>query len=137
MTRFLMIIAMLVLPVAAQAQAFEAINRLIVVPLSSTEFEVIESRGEGARGIWCAAADYVRTRGIQSADGRLYVARPRSAAQSVRGRAGVVFTVAPDDTLRDTPRSYTVTVRRAGENLPINHAYQFCEDYIIDLNDLF
>ena len=43
---------------AASAQSYRAINYLVVVPLNATDFEVIEARGEGARGIWCAAADF-------------------------------------------------------------------------------
>ena len=35
----------------------------------------------------------------------------------------------------DTGQSYSVTVRRAGENLPSHHARQFCLDRQIELED--
>ena len=51
---------------AGLAETFRAVNRLYVVPVTPDTFEVIEDRGAGARGIWCAAADYVRTIGRDS-----------------------------------------------------------------------
>ena len=44
----------------AVAQAFRSVNRLIVVPVSSDTFEVIDDKRAGAQGMWCAGADYAR-----------------------------------------------------------------------------
>lgn len=120
---------------AAPAQTFQAVNRLIVVPLNGSDFEVIEARGEGARGLWCAAADYALRRGA-ARDGRLYVKSPRGPAVSGLGRRGVTFTLDAAQ-LGEAPfRSYSVSVNRAGQSLPVHHAYQFCKDYLIELDDI-
>lgn len=102
---------------------------LIVNAISNTQFEVIEGRGEGARGIWCSASLYaVNTLGFNN--GRLYIAIPSGPAQTVKGKKGVVFSTVP---VGQTPKSVSVTVRRAGSNLPVIHALQFCNDYEFEL----
>ena len=121
----------------ATAQGYQAINRLVVVPLGNGDFEVIEGRGEGARGIWCAAADYVKARNGAGANPRLYVKRARGPAVSVAGRKGVVFTTDAGRLPVAPSQSLSVTVRIPGVGLPTNHAIQFCKDYLIDLEDIF
>ncbi|MDF1727000.1 MAG: hypothetical protein P1U53_04530 [Sulfitobacter sp.] len=119
----------------AQAQTYQSVNFLTVVPLGGGDFEVIEDRGEGARGLWCAAADYALRRGAARAN-RLYVKTPRGPSVSGVGRTGVVFTL-DESRLRAEPyRSYSVSVNVAGENLPLHHAYQFCKDYQIEPDDI-
>ncbi|MGC1504374.1 MAG: hypothetical protein WA782_09575 [Sulfitobacter sp.] len=124
------------LPFSAMAQSYTAVNRLQVVPLSATSFEVIEGLGEGARGMWCAAADYVLNGRRQPSNQRLYVQSARGPSVTVAGRKGVVFTT-DASSLSDGPKtSYSVSVRTVGLGLPVVHAYQFCRDYQIDLEDL-
>lgn len=121
---------------AATAQTYIAVNRLQVVPIGDGSFEVIEARGEGARGIWCAAADYALSRDRQGAGKRLYVKRARGPSATVQGRKGVVFTT-DASTLGTTPaKSLSVTVRTVGVGLPVNHAVQFCRDNIIEPEDI-
>ena len=117
--------------------SFLAINRLNVVPISNTEFEVIESRGAGAADIWCAAADYAQRAGLDAPRKRMYIESPRGASRTVANAKGVVFTTAPDEELRNSPSSYSVSVKRRGENLAISHAHQFCDRYFDDLFDRF
>ena len=96
MRRLLVSAMLVVLPLAAVAQPYTAINWLKVVPLTAAgDFEVIENYGEGPRGIWCAAASYARDR-----------------------------LVAPS-------KSYSISVNHPGLSLPVGHAVQFCQDYII------
>ena len=125
----------LTLPTLAVAQTFKAENRLNVVPLNANDFEVIEARGEGARGMWCAAADYAQAR-LPRGDGRLYVKRARSAALTASGRKGVVFTNAPATLAAPASTSLSVSVRQVGRSLPIAHAYRFCRDNDDDRDDL-
>lgn len=132
----LLVTAMAVVPAVASAQVYEAVNRLKVVSLNASDFEVIEARGEGARGIWCAAADYARVRYGGSGQQRIYIKSPRGASQTVRGRKGVVFTMAADRLNAAPQRSVSVSVRTAGINLSVNHALQFCRDYLVELNDI-
>lgn len=122
---------------AAAAQAFEAQNRLLVVPLGSRDFEVIEARGEGARGIWCAAADYAKRALGRPGGSRVYVKTPRGPSVSGAGRIGVVFTTDPARLTVAPNKGYSVTVRTAGRGLPLDHAYQFCVDYLIEPDVIF
>jgi len=131
----LVLLVSLLLPLQAAAQAYRAENWLMVVPLNTHDFEVIESRSEGARGIWCAAAEFaLRVQGVPR-NARLYVKTPRGPSVSGVGQRSVVFTTDPSRVEGDGARSYSVTVTRAGENLPTHHARQFCLDRLIELED--
>lgn len=124
------------LPLPAVAQSFRAVNHLQVVPLNATSFEVIESRGEGARGMWCAAADFVLYGQGKPGNQRLYVQTPRGPSASVPGRKSAVFTTDVKALPVAPQTSYSVSVRVAGLGLPLRHAYQFCKDYQIELEDI-
>jgi len=124
------------LPLAAAAQTYQAINRLYVIPVSGTDFEVIEDHGEGPRGMWCAAASYAHDRLGASGGARLYVKNARSPSVSVSGRTGVVFTLDEASLTVPPTRSYSVSVRTPGLNLPVGHAIEFCKDFILELNDI-
>ena len=121
---------------AASAQSYRAINYLVVVPLNATDFEVIEARGEGARGIWCAAADFAEHALRRDRGGRIYVKTARGPSISGVGRKGVVFTTDPNRLDQPPSTSHSVSVRQVGQGLPIHHAAQFCKDYIIELEDI-
>lgn len=123
-------------PTPSAAQSYQAINRLQVNPLSGTDFEVIEARGEGARGMWCAAADYVKARYGQGTTGRIYVRDARGPSLTRPGRKGVVFTLDPNSLTQPASQSLSVTVRTVGVGLPTNHALQFCRDYLLELDDI-
>ncbi|WP_298842626.1 hypothetical protein [uncultured Roseobacter sp.] len=129
------ILTVLAMPVTARF--YLTINRLEVNEMSANTFEVIESRGAGARDIWCAAADYTQRTGRDGPRKRLYILTPRGPSQTVPGETGVGFTLAPDDALKNTPPSYSVSVRRKGENLPVHHAHQFCDVAVDDFLDRF
>ncbi len=112
------------LPTAAVAQSYGAVNHLDVVPLGPATFEVIEARGEGPRGIWCAAADYAERR--LRATGRIYIREARGPAKSAPGRKSVVFTTDPQSLPQGPFRSLTLDTSQVGVGLPIGHAIQFC-----------
>ncbi|QFT59263.1 hypothetical protein FIU94_10540 [Sulfitobacter sp. THAF37] len=124
------------LPVAAAAQSYEAINDLKVYGLSQTSFEVIEDHGEGARGMWCAAADYAIHRLGVPRTTRFYVKSPRGRSQTGAGRVGVVFTTDAASLPVQPSRSVSVSVEVPGEGLPVYHAHQFCRDYEIELDSI-
>ena len=128
-------LALWVLP--ASAQSYLAVNRLDVVPMTQDTFEVIESRGAGASAIWCAAADYTIWAGRDGPRKRLYVLTPRGPSRTRAGATAVAYTLTPDDRLRNTPPSYSVSVRREGENLAVFHAHNFCDVFIDELLDRF
>jgi len=113
----------LALGVALPAHAFQAENRVTVNAVSNG-FNVTGDAGYGARDIWCAAADYARSEAGARDAQRLYVAQARAA----RGRE-VVFTLNPEGL---TPTSVLIlgqSVKTAGANLSVGHAYSFCADH--------
>ncbi|QUJ75193.1 hypothetical protein KDD17_09155 [Sulfitobacter albidus] len=120
------------LPAAASAQAYRAVNDLTVVPLQGGSFEVIEGRGEGPRGIWCAAAEYAERR--LGADGRVYIQDGRGPARSVAGRKSVVFTTDARALSQPPSQSIALSTSQIGIGLPVDHAIQFCRD-IFDRDD--
>lgn len=124
------------LPQTVAAQTYEAVNRLTVVPLNPHDFEVIESRGEGARGLWCAAADYVDSLRPAQRTGDLYVKRARGPSVSGAGRIGVTFTLDPARLNVEPNSGYSVTVRQEGRRLPVQHAFRFCRDLDWNVNDI-
>ena len=136
-TLALFILVVSLAPLSVHAQAYRAENRLIVAPLTNTSFEVIEARGEGPRGIWCAAASYVENRLGTSRAERLYVKTARGPSISGLGRKGVVFTVDASELSVPASQSLSVSVRIPGQGLPIHHARQFCIDYLLDIYDRF
>jgi hypothetical protein len=119
------------------AQTYVAENRLKVVPLNSVDFEVIEARGEGARGIWCAAASYVSFVKGMERNTRMYIKSPRGPSVSGAGRKGVVFTTDANRLSQGPSKSLSVSTRTIGVGLPVAHAIQFCRDNIIEPDDIF
>ena len=112
---------------------FPTLN-LSVNPVSATSFEVIEARGAGAMDMWCAAASYAEdTLGVRG-NKRLYVESPRGPSVTAQGRKGVVFTT---NGAGGGQQAVSVSVRRAGDSLPIHHARQFCLNHIIEPADRF
>jgi hypothetical protein len=118
---FSIIAVSLAMVVPATAQTFRAENRVTVTGVPGG-MSVPNGGGHGARGMWCAAADYARdvlgARGTQ----RIYV-----ASDSARGP--VRFTLNRDGL---TPSRVTIvggSVRNAGANLSVDHAHQFCNDF--------
>jgi hypothetical protein len=131
MRRLTLAVAMCALALPAAAN-FRAINWLVVVPITAETFEVLESRGAGAADIWCAAADYARRAGLDGPRKRMYIDVPRGPSQTTPNGIGVGFTLNPGPEIADTPASYSVSVKRRGENLAIGHAYDFCQDLLFD-----
>lgn len=110
-------------PVAAEG--FRAVNHVVVTAVPGG-FDVAGGGGFGARGMWCAAADYAkRVRGARGVD-RIYIAQGRTPG--IGQRAPVRFTLSSDGL---TPASVFVvdaSLRQAGANLSVDHAYGFCSD---------
>jgi hypothetical protein len=123
-----------ILPLAAGAQSFRAINYLDVVPLSKTTFEVIEANGEGPRGIWCAAADFAEKR--LRTQGRIYIAGGRGPSRKSAGSKSVVFTTDAGSLSQGPFRSISLDTSQVGVGLPVNHALQFCRTEDIEEYEL-
>lgn len=137
MFRFIAAACFVIVPVYASAQTYRAYNQLTVVPLDNTSFEVIEGRGEGPRGIWCAAADYAfQVKGLSNG-ARVYILRERGNSISGAGRKSVVFTTDAKQLPQRPRKSTSLSTSQVGVGLPVNHARGFCEDVIIERIDRF
>lgn len=113
----------LALSTAAQAQTFRAENRVDVFPQAGGLFAAETNSTYGARGAWCAGADYAMdVLGARGTD-RLYVRSPKA------GNSGpVTFGIGPGDTTPVAVSSTSASIRTAGSNLSVDHAFQFCYD---------
>jgi hypothetical protein len=82
--------------------------------------------GHGARGTWCAAADYALNRLGASGAQNLYVSSPRTKGG---GRNSVVsFTLDPTGLTPSNVFLVGGSLDRKGAELTINHALTFCAD---------
>ena len=99
---------------------------------SSLSKNLIRHRGHGSNLPDSAAA--CRGWGTPSA-AEIYVKSPRGPSISGVGRTGVVFTLNDAELSEPAFKSYSVSVRNAGQALPVGHAIQFCKDYILELKD--
>lgn len=120
------VIAAMALAAPAMAQTFRAENRVKVAPVDGG-FEVLGDAGFGARGMWCAAADYARSElGAKGGD-RIYIAQGRTPG--LGQRKAVKFTM---DATGLSPSNVVIvgaSLRKAGSSLAVGHAYQFCSDH--------
>jgi len=106
---------------AAPAQAYQTPHS-IDVTAQNGGFLVADGGGFGARGMWCAAAQYASNVAGASGTQRIYVAKPAN-------RSGVLFTLNPRGL---QPKSVSITgasIRTRGANLSVDHAIQFCSDF--------
>ena len=117
--------AAVLLAAPASAQSFRAENRVDVLPVPGG-FDVQSGGGYGARGMWCAAADYAR-RVLRAPGGQpIYIAEGRRPG--LGQRAPVRFTLDPAGL---QPRDVLIvgsSLRFAGSTLTVDHAYGFCAD---------
>lgn len=134
MRRITAILLTILMPATLAAQVLFFPPTLQVNGVSDTRFEVIEARGAGAMDIWCNAARYAEQALGIPGHRRLYVDRPRGPSVTVPGRIGVVFTTQGTG---EPSGAVSVSVRRAGDSLPIHHARQFCRNYILERDDGF
>lgn len=107
------------------AQGYTQRNRLTFTPLENG-VRIEGETGHGARGTWCAAADYAReklgARGYQD----LYVSEPR-----VRGLGrpnAVSFTLDPSGLTPSDVFIVGTSLSRRGARLSVDHALTFCAD---------
>lgn len=107
----------------AQAQPFAAQSRVMVQPLAGGSFAVPASGRFGARGAWCAAADYAMTALGKSGTTRVYVQQTAATRN-----APVIFGLDPAGASPVAVFSTGAALRAPGSNLSIDHAIQFCTD---------
>lgn len=105
------------------AQTYRADNKVIVTAQDGGLFSAPTNGRFGARGAWCAGADYAhKVLGVAGSK-RLFVRIPQSS-----NSGPVVFGVSSGGLPSVTVTGTTAALRTAGSNLSINHALQFCHD---------
>ena len=115
--------ALMLSSVTAGAQAYRADNRLVVTPVGGGSFSVPLGSRFGARGTWCAAADYAARVLGAAGTTRIYVQQPLA-----RPGKTVVFGTDPGGASPQQVLGVTSALRTAGSNLSVDHAIQFCAD---------
>lgn len=114
---------MLAAPTVTDAQTFQAENRVMVTDLGNGTFSVPTRNAFGARGTWCAAADYAMSVLGASGTSRVYVRDAKTAPSD-----SVVFALSAGDTTPAGVSSVAAGLRTPGANLSVDHAFQFCYD---------
>ncbi|WP_424986493.1 hypothetical protein [Microbulbifer sp. S227A] len=114
--------------------AWWAFNRLEVFPVSETVWEVVAGVGTSAADYWCGAGDFAqRVLGV-SATSRIYIWKPVGPSVNRPGKKAVQFSMSPPPGA-DTSTGYSLTVKRAGDNLARHAAVQYC--YQFDETDIW
>lgn len=108
---------------AAQAQTFRADNRVAVTPVGADTFATSTRGSYGARGAWCAAADYAKDVLGASSTTRIFVREGEA-----RPSGQVIFGVGAGGTTPVAVSSVGAAIRIPGSNLSVAHAFQFCHD---------
>ena len=119
---FLSLFLALALPAPLAAQTFTASNGVAVTPVPSG-FSVSDGGGYGARGMWCAAAEYAQRVLGAPVISRIYIVEPRT---NVRGP--VVFSTSPYVGATQQLLITGLSLRQKGANLSLGHALGFCAD---------
>ena len=118
-----LVAALIAVASTATAQSYRAENRVTVTAQSGGLFSVPAATRFGARGAWCAAADYAENVLGASGTSRLYVRIPQTT-----NSGPVVFGLTPGNTTPVGVQGTTAALRTAGSNLSVDHAIQFCAD---------
>lgn len=114
--------------------AWWAFNRHEVFPVSDTVWEVVARVGTSAADYWCGAGDYAqRVMGVPAAS-RIYIWKAVGPSETRPGKKAVQFSLTPPEGA-DTSTGYSLTVKRAGDNLARHAAVQYC--YQLDEADIW
>ena len=117
----------LALPHQAGADTKGEEDGIVINPLNSHDFEVIEGTNFGAAEFWCGAATFVERRRGRSELTPIYLKRKRGPSVTAPGQKGVIFTTRPDGLPAPKDR-LTLTVREPGAMLKSAQARRYCRD---------
>ena len=111
------------------ALPWRAWNRHEVLPVSDGVWEVVSEIGSGATDYWCGAGDYAIRQLRTSATQRIYIWQAIGPSVNRPGKKSVQFALsAPAGA--DTSVGYSVTVKRAGDNMTASMAQKYCYDRV-------
>lgn len=110
------------------ATAWWAMNRHEVFPVSDNAWEVVSRVGSSAADYWCGAGDFAqRVLGTPAAQ-RIYIWKAVGPSVNRPGRDAVQFSLTPPPD-SDTTTGYSLSVKRAGDNLARHAAVQYCYQF--------
>lgn len=112
------------------AAAFTSSNLMQVNPLPGGDFEVV-ARGRATHGdYWCAAGEYVLHTVSRTGTRRIYISRGLGRSDTTGRRSAVQFSLkAPAQP--EGSDSYSLSIRRIGENLSVAAANAYCHSLIL------
>ncbi len=122
------VLAVLLMAAPGAALAWRAHNGHEVQALGNGVYEVVGRVGSGPQQYWCGIGDYaISVLGVAAVQ-RIYIWRPLGPSQVRPGRKAVHFALSPPPGA-DTSVDYSLSVRRAGDNLNAAMAQQYCYDF--------
>ncbi|MBM1631450.1 hypothetical protein JQV27_01260 [Sulfitobacter mediterraneus] len=117
------------LPIAAGAGTEGEEDRILVInPLTTSDFEVVQGMNMGAAEFWCGAASYVERRLGLSETTPIYLKRPRGPSRTAAGRKAVTFSLSAAGLPPDDPARLTLTVKQPGAMVKSVNARRYCRD---------
>ena len=96
-----------------------------VYPVSEQVWEVLNEPGAGPRQYWCATGEWARRVLNVPVVTRIYIHRGLGPSDIAPGRSGVQFSLEPPPGA-DTSTSYSLSIRRPGENISAAQALDYC-----------
>ncbi|UWQ89765.1 hypothetical protein K3727_13180 [Rhodobacteraceae bacterium M382] len=109
----------------APAMAWRASSGLEVFALSDGTVEVLSRAGSATTDFWCAIGDYaVRQARVPTKD-RVYLVAPMGPSATRSNYKSVRFGFTKPANA-DTGQSYSLSIKRVGENLSVGMARQYC-----------
>lgn len=123
----LAVVSLVVVPSAAFP--WRAWNRSEVLPVSDGVWEVVNKVGSGATDYWCGIGDYAVRQLRIPVTQRIYIWQAEGPSVNVSGKKSVQFALsAPEGA--DTSVGYSVSVKRAGDNMTASMAQKYCYDRV-------
>jgi len=123
LTRLAVLATLVSLPVGALS--WRALNWHEVFELGDGVYEVVGRPGTGAADYWCGIGDYAITQLRVKVVQRIYTWKGVGPSVARPGRHAMQFAFAPPEGA-DTSTSYSLSMKRVGDNLTAAAAQQYC-----------
>ena len=108
--------------------AWWSFNRHEVFPVADNAWEVVSEVGTSAADYWCAAGDYAQRVLRVPAAQRIYIWKAIGPSVNRPSRKAVQFSLTPPPGA-DTSTGYSLSVKRAGDNLARHSAVWYCDQF--------
>lgn len=116
-------------PIAAQA--WWAWNRHEVLPVQEGVWEVVSRVGSSPQDYWCGIGDFAIRELRTGAAQRIYIWEGVGPSVNRPQKRSVKFALTPPPGA-DTSSSYSLSIKRPGENISANLARSYCYNHFAD-----